>query len=45
MRILTRFWFAVLKTEYLSIMGLYFKNLLHAGEVVDPVDNNTHVAV
>lgn len=39
MHMLTCFWFTVLKTEYLGIMGFYFENLLHAGKVMDPVDN------
>lgn len=39
MHMLTCFWFTVFKTEYLSIMSFYFENLLHAGKVMDPVDN------
>lgn len=39
MHTLTCFWFTVLKTEDLSIMGFYFENLLHAGKVMHPVDD------
>lgn len=42
---LTSFWFTVLKTEDLSIMGLHFQNLLHAAQGMNPAEYtvNSHV--
>lgn len=33
----TCFWFAVLQTEDLGIVGLHRHDLLHAAEIMDPV--------
>lgn len=42
---LTSFWFTVLKTEDLSIVGLHFQNLLHAAQGMNPAEytENSHV--